>query len=179
MKISDLVSLLFWTTLDLKSLIFDRGKFWNHLSHWSQSVWGIFPLIPLHPVWIPPTSSQRVHVYGIPTPLTKADMAPGARATGVARGMGEMGLQLMMFTSAWFLMSMNLKAWRPLWKLSERVRMLGILDLGGALPPCSAFAFFWSGAWQTTAQWQRMHNPQSLKYLFSGLLQKEFADPLL
>lgn len=26
---------------------------------------------------------------------------------------------------------------------------------------------------------QRMHNPQSLKYLFSGLLQKEFADSLL
>lgn len=85
--------------------------------------------------------------------------------------MGERGLQLMMFTRAWFLMSMTLQTLLPLWKLSERVRMLGILELG--------FAFSWSGAWQTTARWQRMHNPQSLKSLFSGLLQKEFADLLL
>ena len=39
-------SLLFWTTFDLESLIFDNGQFWNPLSHQSHSsVRSLFPCL--------------------------------------------------------------------------------------------------------------------------------------
>lgn len=140
--VSDLVSLLFWTTLDLKHLIFDNGKFGDHLSLRSQSVSGVFPSVHLYSLWIPPASCQSAHVYHVQKPLTKAGVAQVASATGVAYRMGEVGLQLWLpqgLGSRWVWMC------RPHGlRLSERARMVGILELGGVLPPCSAFASPWS-----------------------------------
>lgn len=90
-----------------KSLIFDTGKFCNHLSHQSRLVSGLVSLIHLRgAVWIPTTSSQMCTcvVSGL---LWERLARPKWLASAVvAYGMWQVELLACDFHRAWLFLSM-------------------------------------------------------------------------